>query len=239
MKIHRFFRDFDQSKNIISIDDRAFVNQIRNVLRMKEGDVIELFNSEGNIVRAEILEMKKSQKGVSFRIREEIHGEEKKRDKRVNITLYMSVLKRENFEFVVQKTTEVGITEIVPIISERTVKLRVSLLRLQKIATEAAEQCGREIIPMINAPRLFNEVIKKTCADDTNIMFDKNGELYKESLTPGAKKRINLFVGPEGGWDNSEISIAKASGFAIVSLGKFTLRAETAGIIAAYLFSNS
>lgn len=237
MKIHRFFQDFDSSKNIIAITDGSFINQVRNVLRMKDGDVVELFNKDNCVVRAEILGMKKSKKSILLRIREEVHNGCANKKNQTSITLFMCILKRENFELVVQKTTEIGVTAIVPVLSKRTIKSRLSLTRLQRISTEAAEQCGRETIPIIYSPCSFNEAMEKIGADDINIMFDKNGVPYKESLVLGAKSGINIFVGPEGGWDESEIYAAKKMGFVIANLGDFTLRAETAAIIAVYILS--
>lgn len=238
MKIHRFFQDFDSSKNIITITDGPFINQVRNVLRMKKGDAIELFNKDNCVVRAEILEIKKSKKSILLRIREEVHNGYSNKKNQTSITLFMCILKRENFELVTQKATEIGVTAIVPVLSKRTIKSRLSLARLQRISTEAAEQCGRDTIPLIYSPCSFSEAMEKIAADDINIMFDKSGVPYKGLLVSGAKKGINIFIGPEGGWSESEIYTAKKMGFVIANLGDLILRAETAAIIAVYISSN-
>ena len=143
------------------------------------------------------------------------------------------VLKKENFEWAVQKAVEVGVKEITPIITARTVKLGLNKDRLKKIIKEAAEQSGRGILPKLNEAIIFDEAIKSAKENDLNLFFNIGGKNVQHSMSNISK--IGIFIGPEGGWDEEEIKKAQSSnGFTIVGLGKTILRAETAAVIASY-----
>ena len=141
-----------------------------------------------------------------------------------------------------QKAVEAGIKEIVPVISKRAVKLNLNLKRLNKIIREAAEQSERGIMPILNKPLELSKAIKESQSNNLNLFFDRNGSEFSEVLGIIKKddlKKIGIWIGPEGGWGEEEVKIAKENNFKIVSLGKLTLRAETAAIIASYLIENS
>ena len=151
------------------------------------------------------------------------------REAKNKITLYTSILRRENFEIVVQKATEIGVTKIVPLLSERTVKTGFNQIRLQKILQEASEQSGRTVLPTLAEPMKFEDAI--TSVDPkTTVLFDGSGSAFKSKPTT-----VNLFVGPEGGFSDREVAIASEAGCTIASLGELTLRAETAAIVVSYL----
>ncbi len=231
MKIHRFIGSFDLSKESLQITDTEIVNQMKNVLRLKKGELVELCDGKHISVIAEICNMKKN--NIDVLIKEK---EENKNQPKNNVALFCAVLKKENFELVVQKATECGVSKIVPIISERTIKTGLNIERLQKIAKEASEQCGRINIPEILEPINFDKSLELTNKNNLNILFDSSGE----SLGSLAAKsgNVNIFIGPEGGWTEKEIIEAKNLNFKIASLGSLTLRGETAAIIATYLISN-
>ena len=231
MKIHRFIGSFDLSKESLQITDTEIVNQMKNVLRLKKGELVELCDGKHISVIAEICNMKKN--NIDVLIKEK---EENKNQPKNNVALFCAVLKKENFELVVQKATECGVSKIVPIISERTIKTGLNIERLQKIAKEASEQCGRINIPEILEPINFDKSLELTNKNNLNIVFDSSGE----SLGSLAAKsgNVNIFIGPEGGWTEKEIIEAKNLNFKIASLGSLTLRGETAAIIATYLISN-
>ena len=153
-------------------------------------------------------------------------------------TLFCAVLKKENFELVVQKTTECGIAKIVPVITDRTIKTGLKLDRLEKIAKEASEQSGRSIIPEISEPVNFEKSLELIEQNSLNILFDISGEKFPE-INLNNFEKINIFIGPEGGWTDNEIEKMKNLNFKIASLGKLTLRAETAAIISSFLVSNN
>ena len=222
MKLHRFIGPYDFGSSKISITDPETIHQIRKVLRLNPNEQIIL--SDGNLGEATV-------KLIIFE-KDKIEGEiiekyKNKNEPERKVVLYTAILKRENFDLVVQKATETGVKEIIPVITSRTVKTGLNLDRLRKIAKEAAEQSGRGIVPVIHEPIKFQEAIK-----NGGILFDPSGDILKaESLKLEAK----LFVGPEGGFTEEEIELAKKNNFKIASLGSLTLRAETAAIIGSYL----
>lgn len=236
MKIHRFIENLDLSKKNIKIFDAGFYNQIKNVLRLKAGDRIILCDGQSNEAVCQITGFDK--KFVELEVLEKNKNEN---EPKKNIILFCAILKRENFEFVVQKATELGVKEIYPIISQRTVKFNLKEERIKKIIKEAAEQSGRSIVPILNKPLNFKEALNISADNQINLFFDKSGEAFNPcGITNNNLVKIGIFIGPEGGWNEEEIKIVKKMSeknpsFKIISLGKLTLRAETAAIIASYL----
>jgi 16S rRNA (uracil1498-N3)-methyltransferase len=146
-------------------------------------------------------------------------------------------LKKSNFELVVQKATEIGVGEIVPILCKNTVKTGLNLKRLEKIAKEAAEQSKRVTLPKIEKILSFKEAIEKARNFDLKILFDISGK--NPSFLKRKVKNVAIFIGPEGGWDKSEIELAKKENFEILNLGKLNLRSETAAIVSSFLIIHS
>ncbi len=256
MKIHRFIVNFDLSKKELEIKDKELINQIKNVLRLKQGEFIELCDGKSISAMTEIVEIGKDiiKVKVSAPLRSSSFAGQNSTKK---VNLFCAILKKENFEMVVQKTTECGVSKIIPIITSRTIKTGLNLERLRKIAKEASEQSGRINVPEILEPISFEKSLELAKEKDLNILFDASGELSLKThgyfsaekflvLAPSRSQGIlkdnspfvNLFIGPEGGWTKSEIEKAKSLNFKIVSLGSLTLRGETAAIIATYLISN-
>ena len=227
MKIHRFIDNFDLNKKEIEITGEI-AHQIIKVLKLKVGEKIELSDGKGISAIAEITKIDK--KSVIVKTQEIFTTQQGCVNK---VILFCCILKKENFELVVQKATECGVSEIVPIISARTIKTGLNLERLQKIAKEASEQSGRAIVPEIAEPIAFAKAIE--VAEGGSILFDMSGSKFNSN---NKSENKNLFIGPEGGWTEEEIKKAREAGFQISSLGTNTLRAETAAIVATYLISN-
>lgn len=232
MRLNRFFGDFDFSKEIIKISDKEIFNQLKNVLRMKVGDRVVLCDGNLNEAISQIVGLNKN--FIEFKV---IKIEKNKNESKIYTILYCSILKKENFEIVVQKVTEIGIKEIIPIICANTVKLNLKEKRLRKIIKEAAEQSGRGLLPILNKPLFFDEAINKAKQNNLNIFFDINGLSFDQILNNNQVSKIGIWIGPEGGWTNSEIKLAKENDFKIISLGKLTLRAETAAILGSYFIT--
>jgi 16S rRNA (uracil1498-N3)-methyltransferase len=229
-KIHRFISDFDLSEKELKIEGEI-AHQIIKVLKLKSGEKIELCDEKNTYTIAEIAGIKKN--SVLVKITAPLHQDYEKQHSTKKVNLFCAVLKKENFELVVQKATEVGVSRIVPIITSRTIKTGINLERLRKIAKEASEQSGRINVPEISEPIEFIEAISNTIGE--NILFDKSGSEFSNSceLNP-----VNLFIGPEGGWTTEEIEIVKNHNFKVSTLGSLTLRGETAAIISTYLVIN-
>lgn len=221
MRLHRFILPVDLTKPRLAITDEDMIHQWLHVFRFREGSELVLCDGAGKEVRVMIEEVKK--KSVSVQIVEKMNGLPEPERK---ITLCCAVLKRENFELVIQKAVELGITAIQPLRTERTIKLDINLERLQKIAKEAAEQCGRSLVPVILPLQTLNEVLK---TKPQGIFFDIDAPEVKASHW---KSVSHIFIGPEGGWSEAERGAVKS--LLTASLGSFTLRGETAAIIASY-----
>ena len=233
MRIHRFFIENNSfKKGLLEYKDKEFLNQIRNVLRLKAGNKILLFNGKMDEADAEIVEIKKD--FIKLKI---LKIEKNSKELKTKVILYCSILKHQNFDIVVQKATEIGINEIFPIISKRTVKLHIQEKRLKKIIKEAAEQSGRVCLPVLHDVLNMDEAIKNAAQNKINLIFDKSGDDFKK-LNNGLFNDIGIFIGPEGGWSEDERKSFKENNFKIVNLGKLTLRAETAAIVASYLTVN-
>ncbi len=235
MKTHRFIGDFNIRSGGLKLQDKELLNQFRSVLRLRVGEKVILCDGKMSEGIAEVKEYGKDYieveiKGVSVN----------KNEPEKQVILYCSILKRENFELVVQKVTEVGITEIIPLITDRTVKLDIRKERLAKIIKEAAEQSGRGVVPVLHNPIDFEKAVGAMAVGSTNIFLDISG-INLLNLKPNIcnLKAISVWVGPEGGWTAQELEIARTAGFEIISLGKTTLRAETAAIIGSYLVINN
>ncbi|MDP2630763.1 MAG: RsmE family RNA methyltransferase [Candidatus Uhrbacteria bacterium] len=228
MKIHRFIGDFDLSQQSLLIKDSDLAKQMRSVLKLHTGERIILANGLGLEALCEVGGY--GADSVSVNILEQLTN---KVEPSSYTILYCAILKRENFELVAQKATEVGAKEIIPVITKRTVKLNLRPDRLEKIIKEAAEQSGRAFIPKLYAPMTLEDAFDRAAKHSANFFFDPSGApLQKgEFLEP-----VGVFIGPEGGWEEGEIELAREKGCQIVSLGKLTFRAETAAVIASYLF---
>ena len=229
MRLHRFIGKFDLTNKNLLITDKEIINQISRVLRFQPGD--EIILGDGSLNEAVFLIERIGKGGIEGQI---IGRHKNKNELPIYGILYCSVLKKENFEFVVQKATELGIKEVVPVISNRTVKLNFNRERLEKIIREAAEQSGRGMLPKISEPVKFEKAVEIAAKEnDLNLFFDLKGESLRNNfhISPSLV-HIGLFVGPEGGWDESEYELAKKSKFKPISLGTLTLRAETAAIAA-------
>ena len=239
MRMNRFIGDFDLTSRSLVLSERPLINQIKNVLRMSKGDTIMLSDGKGREVIAEISEIRNDR--IEVRIVEESKN---LNEPDIRAVLYCSVLKKENFEWVVQKACEIGIKEITPIITERTIKTNINEERLKKIIKEAAEQSERKELTQLNATLDFSEAIQNAERDPLNLFFDRSGCSVKElTRGTGLPRRnndkdvlyVNFFIGPEGGWSARELQRAREKDFTIVNLSRLNFRSETAAVIACYL----
>ncbi len=232
MKIHRFINNFKKEGSLIKITDPKIFHQLKKVLKIKSGEVVIL--SEGNGIDFSTKLKTFGKDFVEFEILEERENQNEPKRK---IFLFAAILKRENFEFIIQKGTEIGVEEFFPIITERTVKLDLNLERLRKIAKEASEQSGRGIVPLVNPPLSFADSLQKCRELGFAVILNQNGkeiERFKDSLKTNSV--IGIIIGPEGGWSPREIEEAEKFGIPALTLGRLTLRAETSAILGAFSF---
>jgi 16S rRNA (uracil1498-N3)-methyltransferase len=226
VKTHRFIGPYDLQKTEIVLDDAAS-RQMASVLKLRTGESVVLCDGKGREAPYEILEIDRNE--IGFARIGDAHRVESEPENAV--TLYAAILKRENFEWAVQKAVECGVTRIVPVVSRRTIKKDVKQERLQEIAKEAGELSGRGIVPQVSGPMKFEDAVADAKSNHVNFFFDVSSD-EPELRCRGS---VGLFVGPEGGWDEEEIGNAKRAGFTIASLGPRVLRGETACAVAVYL----
>ena len=204
------------------------VRHIRKVLRHKAGDTLTLSDGCGTDYTAGITEI------LPDRITLQITGSKQTdSEMRLSVTLFQCIPKSGKMDFITQKCTELGVARIVPVESEHAVGKPDSpqrIARYRKIAAEAAKQCGRGIIPTVEEPITFADAVNRFSEFDLVIMpyeGAKEGSL-REALSAPARSAA-LLIGPEGGFSDKEVALAKAHGASIVTLGKRILRTETAG----------
>ncbi|MEI3648939.1 16S rRNA (uracil(1498)-N(3))-methyltransferase [Anabaena sp. AL09] len=157
----------------------------------------------------------------------------------VAITLMMALPKGNGFDEIVRCCTELGVTCIAPVLSDRTLlnPSHQKLERWQRIASEAAEQSERAVVPTILQPVAFNTAIKETTATHRYICEARGDYPHLQQVINKTANGIIIAIGPEGGWTNQELEIAIASGFQPISLGRRILRAVTAPIVAISLIA--
>jgi 16S rRNA (uracil1498-N3)-methyltransferase len=230
----RFFISPDQISGArITVTDED-VRHIATVLRMKAGDELLLCDGQGTDYTARIALIEKA------RIIAEIETRRTRDLSPLHVTLGQGIPKSDKMDWVVQKATELGVSSIAPLITERTiVKVRDEEKRAgrwRKICREAAMQSSRPDIPLIEPIRSFHEfVLPLAPGPSTLLLFpweDGMTPLKEVLRTRHEVKKIVVLIGPEGGFSQAEADLARGAGFHLVSLGPNILRAETAAIVA-------
>lgn len=229
----------DHKRVSLSADESKHLS---DVLRLKKGDEVFVFDGEGQEFQCEIEEIESKQTFLNVQ-----HKVEPARpESPLSLTLCVSLLKGEKFDLVVQKATELGVSHIIPAITKRSdVKLKSAedaakkITRWRRLALEAAKQSGRAFIPIVEMPQKFSFVIEKFSNETEARLFfsERDGENLSASLRHGLI--ATAFVGPEGGWEDNEIEEARNAGWQIVTLGGRILRAETAAITVTSLLQHA
>jgi 16S rRNA (uracil1498-N3)-methyltransferase len=205
-------------------------NYLGNVLRMGEGGELLVFDGESGEWLARIAEAAKKRMTLSVerRIREP--------EAIPDVWLAFAPVKRAQTDWLVEKATELGVARLIPVMTRRTVAERVKLERLETIAIEAAEQCGRTRLPEISEPMSVKQLLDGR--DQARALYfadEGGGEPAATAFKPGSAL---ILTGPEGGFTNEERALVRSVPNAIsVSLGPRILRAETAALaaLAAYM----
>lgn len=203
---------------------------LKDVMRLKAGDELELFDGSGLVYLSRVKKIEKD------RILTEIISEKKSESEpSTKITLAQALPKGHKMDFIIEKCVELGVSAIIPVLTERTIGKAAKLERWQKLAKEAAEQSGRAIVPAIDPLMTFDEVLKLKSHYNLSLIpweLEKEYTLKKhftDHPVTGSPD-ILLLIGPEGGFSQKEVAAAKKAGFTSISLGKRILRTETAGM---------
>ncbi|MDR2812127.1 MAG: 16S rRNA (uracil(1498)-N(3))-methyltransferase [Endomicrobium sp.] len=209
-----------------------------NVRRFNPNDKIMIFDGLGNSYKAQIISINKN----------EISGKIISSSYKIpifKVHLYTAIPKGSRFEWLIQKCAEIGLSEITPINTKRSVNTGFSknkFERYEKISIAASAQCGRSGIMRINYSLDFKNACKNAATNKSliNILPWENERLSLLDVTPvsSSYNGANIFIGPEGGFENEEIEFAKSMGVHTITLGENILRVETAAIVASVLILN-
>ena len=232
--MRRFYtpkENFQAKKAILNLEE---TRHLRDVLRLREGAEMQVFDGEGKEFLGTVEKISKSETLVE--IVKEVAP--LALESNLDLTLAVALLKGEKFDLVVQKAVELGVSKLIPLKTKRAdVKLKESekkLERWRKIALEAAKQSGRAKLMQIEKPSDFEQFIETKSG--TRILFaERNGASFAEIKTA---QQIIAVVGAEGGWEDAEIEMAREKGFQIITLGGRILRAETAAIAITAILQN-
>ncbi len=226
----RFFADYNGGEFItLSPDDSK---HIAKALRMRVGESLTVCDGAGTDYDCVIDSL--SPDCVSVKV---LSQKKSETEADVDITIYQALPKSDKMDGIVQRAVELGAKKIVPILSERCVSrpdakaCDTKVKRWNKIALEAAMQCGRGIIPEVDGVQTFRQAIGSMTADTVIMFYEGGGKPIKEmGITKG--QSVAVIVGPEGGFEESEVEFALNSGAIIGSLGPRILRTQTASLAA-------
>lgn len=233
MRIPRIYQSCKLSVGTTLTLTADAANHLIRVLRLNVDDELHVFNGEGGEFSATIISINKQQVIIHVGHYLNIDNESP-----VTIHLGQAISRGEKMDFVIQKAVELGVAQITPIISERCgVKLSEErwhkrLQHWKAVAISACEQCGRNRLPIINEPKLLNDWTKELQGECKLILNPAGKQSIKNIFLKKASHTIILLIGPEGGFSEVEINLAKQNDFHEISLGPRVLRTETAGIAA-------
>lgn len=232
----RFFGDAGEDGAIITGED---AKHIFAALRMRAGELVVLCDNRETDLLCEIVSADKE--SVELKVLESRKNEA---EPNVHITLYQCLPKGDKMDFIVQKAVELGAFRIVPVLSKRCVSRPDSktaakkISRWQKIAEEAAKQCGRGHIPEIGELTEFKSAVKGFPASDRGILLYECGGERLGSIISENTEEIGVFVGSEGGFEEEEARLAADCGIKLGTLGARILRCETAPLTALSILMN-
>jgi len=221
-KLHRFFIPHIPETASLELTDPKLVHHVRTVLRYENGESFIIFAAGGNDIVVTITGISKKSISVSV-IRTIPARPHPARD----VIAAISIIKRDLFELVVQKLTELGVTAVVPVRSDRTIKQSVRIDRLEMIAIEAMEQSGGNVPVRIYEPMILQDCLAAfpypsvVCDPRTTGIFE-------------GEQKVVMYIGPEGGWSPADLDTFEHHGTYTMTLGTTILRTETAAIVGAY-----
>ena len=218
------------------------VRHAHDVLRLGAGDEVFVFDGEGHEYRCAIAEL--TSRSATLNVIAEIHPASP--ESPLDLTLAVALLKGEKFDLVVQKATELGVRRLTPLITARAdVRIRdpgdarKKAERWSRIAFEAAKQCGRAQLMLVDPPTNLDEFFRSVSDVQLKVTYTaRDGDSHAELRMDVKAGRVVAMVGSEGGWTDKELAEARKCGWKIVTLGGRTLRAETAAIAVATLLQH-
>lgn len=239
MRLHRFYVRPDEVElsHDFWLRDERLRNQWLRVLRYREGDEVVLFDGvqHERLYKLARVEADAVQLQLVTEFERKLPGK--------HIYLFFSLLKKDKNDWILQKCTELGMRNFVPIIAERSEKTGFNVERAEKIVIEAAEQCGRSDLPHLREPLALETALAEYKGKvsllvaeemkDERTKMQESADLASDILNLTSENPIGIFIGPEGGWTETELKLFEKAGVKHFHLGNLTLRAETAAVAAA------
>lgn len=243
--MHRFFVPVERIVNTDLIFPDEISHQINRVLRLKSGQKVVALDNLGSEYLVELTTVESGQVSGVILNKQPAGGEPQ-----VRLFLYLCLSQRDKFEWMLQKCTEIGAAGFIPVISSRSLVQGMEergnkINRWEKIIQEAAEQSGRGRIPVLQPAQKFSSAVSQALKTHVRVLLpsplqpdvDRVDSVSQNGIKPALsgltrknQPEIGLFIGPEGGFSEDEIALAKSSGCIPVDLGKRILRMETAAI---------
>ncbi|MFA6601753.1 MAG: RsmE family RNA methyltransferase [Candidatus Paceibacterota bacterium] len=257
MRLHRFYiSEKIGERTKLAINSADLTNQIVRVFRLGIGDRIVLFDGSGFDYECVLDKINEKSKMIPNSLIELSVAQTRSSGflPRREVYLCASVVKKDNFEFIVEKATELGVTKIIPVISERSEKKSLNEERLKKISIEASEQSGRGnlpvILPIMDLEAMIEDLVAevlpaKVSPEEVSLTqvpahvkkplllaFHTSGDTLSSIPDLKSNEPIVVFIGPEGGWSDKEIAMFHSYKIQVVCLGSQILRSETAVVAA-------
>ena len=217
-------------------DGRAYIAgadalHIAKALRMRPGEALTLCDGKGTDFDG-VLETV-TDRQVTVRISA---SRPSQAEPTLAVTLYQGLPKGDKMDWIIQKAVELGVTAVVPVATRRSVarlegKADKKQERWQRIAAEAAGQCGRGMLPSVERPLSWSQALSRLSGEPALVFYEGGGRPLRELVTPSTR-RLSVFVGPEGGFDPEEIDAIRRQGGGVATLGPRILRCETAPLAA-------
>lgn len=233
--MHHFFVTSEQVRGPEIFIQGSDVNHMKNVLRMKIGEQLEVSDGDSKIYLCEVKEFHQNEICLSIL-------EEKEADTELSsrIYLFQGLPKSDKMELIVQKAVELGVYEVIPVATKRAVvkldekKAKKKVERWNLVAESGAKQSGRTVVPKVADVMTYKQALQKAAELDTVLVPYELAEGMEEtrnvieSITPG--QSVGIFIGPEGGFEQEEVETAIEMGAKAITLGRRILRTETAGL---------
>lgn len=246
MTSNRFFvkKSDIKSSTILLYGDEH--HHLSRVARIKPEEKVWLFDEQGTNYLAKVEEIRKEMTRMSI-----LQTLDKNKPK-IKITLAQALLKSKKMDLIIQKSTELAVTSIIPVITARTIvkveeKIQKKIERWKKIALEAVKQSQKSFLPSISSPMPIEKLVQRK-GDEKKLIFSENKGKYlrdiliensgSEFKIPKPPSSVLILIGPEGGWTDEEEKFILKNGYEAISLGKQTLRAETAALCSLVLISH-
>jgi len=229
MRLHRFYTQEDLEKGKeVRIEDPELLHQWTKVFRLQASDRVIVFNGNGKEFEGYFKVLARKEAIILIDKENKV-----KNDQKIELHIFQSIIKKDNFELIVEKCTEIGVRAYHPILSERSEKKNLNIERLENIAKEASEQSGKVKLPEIFEPMDLKSAIENF--DGELFALDFEAESFSKAFEKLSATKIGILIGPEGGWTENERDIFENRNIKSFSLGSQILRAETATIAASAL----